>query len=109
MQELFNDYIQTLDTYIMFRIKETVARITPELKEKSRAPISLAMGAPTQNPPKFVIDAFKKALDEDGVPVGQVLQISSEIVRFPRHIDVAYIQQIEAVLGASSVHPTIAP
>ena len=67
MQELFNDYIQTLDTYIMFRIKETVARITPELKEKGRAPISLAMGAPTQNPPKFVIDAFKKALDEDGV------------------------------------------
>lgn len=67
MQELFNDYIQTLDTYIMFRIKETVARITPELKEKGRAPISLAMGAPTQNPPKFVIEAFKKALDEDGV------------------------------------------
>ena len=61
MQELFNDYIQTLDTYIMFRIKETVARITPELKEKGRAPISLAMGAPTQNPPKFVIEAFKKA------------------------------------------------
>ena len=35
MQELFNDYIQSLETYIMFRIKETVARITPELKEKN--------------------------------------------------------------------------
>ena len=67
MHELFNDYIQSLETYIMFRIKETVARITPELKEKNRAPISLAMGAPTQNPPKFVIEAFKNALDEDGV------------------------------------------
>ena len=67
MHELFNDYIQSLETYIMFRIKETVARITPELKEKNRAPISLAMGAPTQNPPKFVIEAFKNAFDEDGV------------------------------------------
>ena len=67
MQELFNDYVQTLETYIMFRIKETVARITPELKEKNRAPISLAMGAPTQNPPQFVIDALKNALDEKGV------------------------------------------
>ena len=67
MQELFNDYIQNLETYIMFRIKETVARITPELIEKGRKPISLAMGAPTQNPPQFVIDALKKALDTDGI------------------------------------------
>lgn len=67
MHELFNDYIQNLETYIMFRIKETVARITPELIEKGRKPISLAMGAPTQNPPQFVINALKKALDEEGV------------------------------------------
>ena len=67
MQELFNDYIQNLETYIMFRIKETVARITQELIEKGRKPISLAMGAPTQNPPQFVIDALKKALDTDGI------------------------------------------
>ena len=66
MQELFNDYIQSLETYIMFRIKETVARITPELIEKGRAPISLAMGAPTQNPPQFVIDALKTALEDKG-------------------------------------------
>lgn len=67
MHELFNDYIQNLETYIMFRIKETVARITPELIEKGRKPISLAMGAPTQNPPQFVINALKKALDEEGI------------------------------------------
>ena len=30
MQEKFNDYVQSLETYIMFRIKETVAEITPE-------------------------------------------------------------------------------
>lgn len=67
MQEKFNDYVQSLETYIMFRIKETVAKITPELKEKGRAPISLSMGAPTQAPPKFAIDALKAALDEEGI------------------------------------------
>ena len=67
MHEFFNDYIQTLETYIMFRIKEEVARITPELKEKNRAPISLSMGAPTQTPPKFAIDALKNALDKNGI------------------------------------------
>lgn len=67
MLEKFNDYVQNLDTYIMFKIKETVAKITPELVAKNRAPISLAMGAPTQAPPKFVIEALKNALDEDGI------------------------------------------
>ena len=50
MQEFFNDYVQSLETYIMFRIKETVAKITPELKAKNRAPIMLSMGAPTAAP-----------------------------------------------------------
>ena len=67
MQEFFNDYVQTLETYIMFRIKETVAKITPELKAKNRAPISLSMGAPTQAPPKLIVDTLKSALDEEGI------------------------------------------
>ena len=67
MQEFFNDYIQNLETYIMFRIKEEVARITPELVAKNRAPISLSMGAPTQMPPKFALDALKEAIDKEGM------------------------------------------
>ena len=67
MQEKFNDYVQSLETYIMFRIKETVAKITPELKAKGRAPIALSMGAPTAAPPKYLIDALKAALDEPGI------------------------------------------
>ena len=51
MREFFNDYVQSLETYIMFRIKETVAKITPDLVAKNRAPIMLSMGAPTANPP----------------------------------------------------------
>jgi len=66
MREFFNDYVQTLETYIMFRIKETVGKITPELTAKNRAPIMLSMGAPTFTPPKKVIDALKNALDEKG-------------------------------------------
>ncbi len=67
MQEFFNDYVQSLETYIMFRIKETVARITPELTAKGRAPIALSMGAPTSAPPKLVIESLKNALDEKGI------------------------------------------
>lgn len=67
MQEFFNDYVQSLETYIMFRIKETVAKITPELKAKRRAPIMLSMGAPTANPPQKLIDGLKSALDEKGI------------------------------------------
>jgi len=67
MQEFFNDYVQGLETYIMFRIKETVARITPELVAKNRAPISLSMGAPTQAPPAQVIKALQDVLNEKGI------------------------------------------
>ncbi len=67
MRNLFNDDVMSLDTYIMFKLKEETARLTPELKAKNRAPISLAMGAPTANPPKYVIDRLKGILDEDGI------------------------------------------
>lgn len=67
MQEKFNDYVQSLETYIMFRIKETVAKITPELKAKGRAPITLSMGAPTAAPPKSLTEALKTILDETGI------------------------------------------
>ena len=66
MREFFNDYVQTIETYIMFRIKETVSKITPELTAKGRSPISLSMGAPTANPPRRVVEALKSALDEKG-------------------------------------------
>lgn len=67
MKELFNQYVQSLETYIMFQISETVAKIKPELEAKGRAPISLSMGAPVKNPPQFVIDKLKEALDLPGI------------------------------------------
>lgn len=67
MRNLFNDDVMSLDTYIMFKLKEETAKLTPELKAKNRTPISLAMGAPTANPPKMIIQRLKEILDEDGI------------------------------------------
>lgn len=66
-EKLFNADVMTLDTYIMFKLKEITTKLTPELKAKNRAPISLSMGAPTANPPKVLIDRLKEILDEDGI------------------------------------------
>lgn len=67
MKKLFNQYVQSLETYIMFQIGEEAARIKPELESKGRAPISLSMGAPVAPPPQFVIDKLKEALDIKGI------------------------------------------
>ncbi len=67
IKERFNYYVQDLETYIMFYIKETVAKITPELEAKKRAPIALSMGAPTAAPPEFVINKLKSILNEEGI------------------------------------------
>ena len=66
-EDLFNENVMTLDTYIMFKLKEKTNQLTPELKAKNRAPISLSMGAPTANPPKYVLDSLKNCLDEPGI------------------------------------------
>lgn len=67
MKELFNRYVQSLETYIMFQIGEEAARLKPELIEKGRSPISLSMGAPVKNPPQFVIEKLKEALEIEGI------------------------------------------
>lgn len=62
MKELFNNYVQSLETYIMFRIKQKTMSLTKELCAKNRAPIYLSMGAPVQAPPKFVTDKLVEIL-----------------------------------------------
>ena len=65
-EKLFNEHVMTLDTYIMFKIKEKQTKLTPELTAKNRAPISLSMGAPTAAPPKFVTDKLREVLSPEG-------------------------------------------
>ncbi len=67
MKELFNDYVQSLETYIMIQIKMETARLTPELTAKGRAPISLSMGAPVEKPPQLVTDKIREYIDGDGM------------------------------------------
>lgn len=66
-KKLCSEYVNGLETYIMFQIGQETQRLRPELTAKGRAPISLSMGAPVQAPPEFVIEALKKALDEKGI------------------------------------------
>ena len=107
MQEFFNDNVQSIETYIMFRIKEAVAKLTPELTAKNRAPISLAMGAPTQAHPKFVIEELKKALEIDGIhtystPRGEkyFLDAISKRMKFRYGVDIDPTCEIFSLLGS---------
>ena len=67
IKKLFNHEVMSLDTYIMFKLKEETIRLTDELTAKNRAPIALSMGAPTMNPPEILINRLKEVLDEDGI------------------------------------------
>lgn len=93
MKELFNQYVQSLETYIMFQIGEEAARITPELEAKGRPPIKLSMGAPVKNPPQFVIDKLKEALDLKGIhsyssPRGETYFLEAVAKRMKTRFDV---------------------
>ncbi len=63
MKNLFNEYVKSIETYIMFQIKQQVAELEPELKSKDRSPIALAMGAPVAAPPDIVTKKFKEYLE----------------------------------------------
>ena len=76
-EKLFNKDVMSLDTYIMFKLKEKTEQLKPDLIKRNRAPISLSMGAPTAAPPKELLDKLKEVLDEDGIhlystPKGEV-------------------------------------
>lgn len=61
MQE-FNEYVKSIETYIMFQIKQETARLAPDLEAKGRTPIALAMGAPVEAPPRFVYEKLIESL-----------------------------------------------
>lgn len=66
-EKVFNNEIMSLDTYIMFKLKEITNKLAPELTARGRKPISLSMGAPTTTPPKYVIDKLTEYLNQAGV------------------------------------------
>jgi len=66
LNHLLSDGVKSIETYIMFRIKQETQRLTPELKAKNRPPINLSIGAPVKEPPLFVKNALINALNEPG-------------------------------------------
>lgn len=66
-KNLFNEDVMAIDTYIMVKLKEKTAQLAEVLEKKNRRPISLAMGAPTANPPAVLIDKLKEFLTEDNI------------------------------------------
>ena len=67
MENLFNDEVMALDTYIMVKLKEKTAQLADSLAKKNRAPIALSMGAPTANPPAMLNEKLKEFLTEDNI------------------------------------------
>lgn len=67
MENLFNEDVMALDTYIMVKLKEKTAQLSETLAKKNRSPISLSMGAPTANPPEMLIEKLKEYLTEDNI------------------------------------------
>jgi len=67
MKELFNDYVQSLETYIMVQIKQKTLELTDMLCAKGREPIYLSIGAPVKTPPAIVIETLKDCLYEPGI------------------------------------------
>lgn len=67
MKNLFNEYVKTLETYIMFRIKQKTTALTESLTAKNRAPIMLSIGAPSDPPPQFSRDKLVEYMSEPGI------------------------------------------
>ncbi|MCD8377188.1 MAG: aminotransferase class I/II-fold pyridoxal phosphate-dependent enzyme [Candidatus Gastranaerophilales bacterium] len=107
MKELFNDYVKSMTTYIMFQIKVAANKLKPELEAKGRSPIFLSMGAPTENPPEYMIDKLKEALDKDGVhtystPRGEkyLLDAIAERMRIRFGVELDPEKEIASLLGS---------
>ncbi len=63
----FNKSVQSLETYIMFQIKQRQLELKDELTKKGRKPIALSMGAPVDNIPLFAIETLKSVLDDASI------------------------------------------
>lgn len=100
MKELFNDYVQSLETYIMFQIKQETQRLTPELTAKGRKPISLAMGAPVTAPPKFVHEKLIEAINTEGMhtyttPKGEAYLVEAIAKRMKNRFGIEFDSKTE--------------
>ena len=107
MRELFNDYVKSMTTYIMFKIKAAANKLRPELEAKGRSPIFLSMGAPTAQPPKLLLDKLKESMDIDGVhmystPRGEAffLEAIAKYMKRRFNVELDAKKEIAALIGS---------
>ncbi len=96
----FNNYVQNLETYIMFQIKQRTLELTEELTKKGRKPISLSMGAPVDMVPKFAVDTLKSCLDDPSIhtystPKGEKFFTEAVIERMKSRFNVDITRQVQ--------------
>ncbi len=103
----FNDYVQSLETYIMFQIKQRQLELTEELIKKDRKPIALSMGAPVDMVPKFAVDTLKSVLDDPSIhtystPKGETyfLEAISKRMKKRFNVDVDSKTEIFSLIGS---------
>jgi len=103
----FNDYVQNLETYIMFQIKQRTIELTDELTKKDRKPIALSMGAPVDMVPKFAIETLKNCLDDPSIhtystPKGEkyFLEAVAQRMKTRFNVDVDSNSEIFSLIGS---------
>ena len=103
----FNDYIQNLETYIMFQIKQRQLELTDELIKKERKPIAMSMGAPVDMVPEFAIDTLKSVLDDPSIhtystPKGEKYFLEAVARRMKKrfNVDVCPKDEIFSLIGS---------
>ncbi len=89
----FNNYVQNLETYIMFQIKQRMLELTDELTKKGRKPIALSMGAPVDMVPEFAVETLKNCLSDPSIhtystPKGEKYFIEAVIQRMKNRFNV---------------------
>ena len=106
-EKLFNKDVMSLDTYIMFKLKEKTEALREELTKKNRAPIFLSMGAPTMSPPKKLIERVKELMDVKNIhlyatPRGEVSFRKAIAQRMKNRfgVDLDYEKEIFSLIGS---------
>ena len=107
MENLFNEDVMQIDTYIMVKLKERTAQLKDELVAKNRAPISLSMGAPTSAPPEALIEKLKEYLTLDGIHMYSVTKGESYFKEAVSHrmkdrfgVDIDPNKEVCSILGS---------